>query len=308
MGNIALIDGFKYSLIKTGLVPVDYYFQSFNDDPITIDFSHHKTCALLSEEAYNFDKDWAADRVNGYLRVKEYDTNNSKTGFQGCVFANDKVVIISYRGTDDKGEDLANDFQMFLGRCPSQYDDALALYDRVKKDERFKDKKIFLTGHSLGGSLAQLVSSTPRVQECSEGVTAITFNPYGQGALISESSGDFTDYNNSTNYVISDDFVGTSRKHPGKVASVSISPKNGVSFTGSHGIECFVENEQQFKSAYDATKDNSFTLSSKQPESENPGFFSSLCSHIGEFLNNCGRAIASFFGFENDNDSRSRLA
>ena len=304
MGNIVNLNGIKYSLIKSGFLPEDFYYISDSNKPITIDFSHHKTCALLSEEAYNFDKDWAKDSVNGYLRVKEYDTSNPETGFQGCVYADNKIVIISYRGTDGESEDLKNDAQMFFGCCPSQYDDALALYERVKRDERFKDKKIFITGHSLGGSLAQLVASSPRVQNGPAEVTAITFNPFGQGDLIEDTNSNFVDYNNSTNYVISDDFVGTSRKHPGKVANISITSENSVSFTGSHGIDNFVENERQFEAAYEATKEESYVQTP-----QNSSIFSSLCSLIGEMLNDCGRAIASLFGFGDDmNDTKSRLA
>lgn len=274
--------------------------------PITIDFSHHKACAYLAEEAYNFDKEWASASVEGYTRVKEYDTNNHQTGFQGCVFENEDCVIISYRGTDSEDTDISNNVQMYFNSCPRQYEDAMRLYDRVKNDKRFKGKKILITGHSLGGSLAQLVASTPAVNKNSS-VTAITFNPFGRGEFIENSGGKFEDFDNSISYVIENDVVGTYCKHPGRVVSYSVASYNDLSFTAYHGVEQFTGNEYKFEKAYNRTKDES-SKSNNLAHRADTGILSSITSAICDFFCCCGNAIASFFGFGDESDSRRRLA
>lgn len=103
-------------------------------------------------------KDW--------IKVSEYD---KKSGFHGEAFYKNRKVVIAMRGTDDKG-DLANDINMAKKKLPNQYADAQKFYEKVKKD--FPDQEIIFTGHSLGGSLAQLMSNKT-------GHETVTFNAYG---------------------------------------------------------------------------------------------------------------------------------
>ena len=103
-------------------------------------------------------KDW--------IKVSEYD---KKSGFHGEAFYKDGKVVIAMRGTNDK-DDLANDVDMAKKKLPNQYADAQKFYEKVRKD--FPDQEIVFTGHSLGGSLAQLMSNKT-------GYGAVTFNAYG---------------------------------------------------------------------------------------------------------------------------------
>ncbi len=93
-------------------------------------------------------KDW--------INVSEYD---KKSGFHGEAFYKNGKVVIAMRGTDDK-DDLANDIDMAKKKLPNQYADAQKFYEKVRKD--FPNQEIVFTGHSLGGSLAQLMSNKTR--------------------------------------------------------------------------------------------------------------------------------------------------
>lgn len=100
---------------------------------------------------------------------------NKSNGFYAQVWKKGNDIVIVYRGTELKPfleakKDVNNDIAMVRGKIPAQTTDALALHDRIKRE--YPDCTITLTGHSLGGSLAQIVSAI-------RGTFAVTFNAYG---------------------------------------------------------------------------------------------------------------------------------
>lgn len=90
-----------------------------------------------------------------WIKVSEYD---QKSGFHGEAFYKDGKVVIAMRGTEKEDpKDIANDLAMAMKKLPNQYVDAQKFYEKVRKD--FPNQEIIFTGHSLGGSLAQLMSN-----------------------------------------------------------------------------------------------------------------------------------------------------
>lgn len=122
-------------------------------------------CVYKGNKKYK-PKDW--------IKFDEYESNN---GFHGETFYKNDKVVISFRGTDQIYEDLIKEDILKLGtkNLPSQYVDAHNFYLKTKSN--FPNKKIVFTGHSLGGSLAQLMGAET-------GKEAVTFNAYGVGDLI----------------------------------------------------------------------------------------------------------------------------
>ena len=122
-------------------------------------------------------KDW--------VRFSERD--NESTGFHAETFYKKGAVVISFRGTDDYKDLFENDFlQMGRNKLPNQYVDAINYYNEIQKT--FPSSKIVFTGHSLGGSLAQLMGNLT-------GNEAVTFNAYGVGNLLNGN----INYENSKN-------------------------------------------------------------------------------------------------------------
>ena len=117
-------------------------------------------CVYKGNKKY-IPKDW--------IKVLEYD---KKSGFHGEAFYKNGQVVIAMRGTDEAVNDLIKEDigHLAMKKLPNQYTDAQKFYEKVRKD--FPNYKIIFTGHSLGGSLAQLMSNKT-------GHETITFNAYG---------------------------------------------------------------------------------------------------------------------------------
>lgn len=122
---------------------------------------------------------------------------NEKSGFCGRAYYKNGIIAISLRGTElnDIG-DLNNDASMGVNNLPNQFIDAQKFYEKIKS--KFPKQKIVFTGHSLGGSLAQLMANQT-------GCEAVTFNAYGVGDLVPGSARD--NFDNIRNYGHIDDTV-----------------------------------------------------------------------------------------------------
>lgn len=130
-----------------------------------------------------------------WIKVSEYA---QKSGFHGEAFYKDGKVVIAMRGTDE----FVNDFvkedigHLAMKKLPNQYVDAQKFYEKVRKD--FPNQEIIFTGHSLGGSLAQLMSNKT-------GHETVTFNAYGVRDILQGNVRDNLD--NIRNYGNVDDSI-----------------------------------------------------------------------------------------------------
>ena len=123
-------------------------------------------CVYQGNESY---------KPNDWLELSEY---NGKNSFYAKSFYKDGTVVISMKGTQE-GWDWISNGQMGGKIFPIQYSDAKKFYQKTKKD--FPNQKIVFTGHSLGGSLAQLMANNT-------GCEAITFNAFGVGKILEKNA------------------------------------------------------------------------------------------------------------------------
>lgn len=127
---------------------------------------------------------------NGYIR-KCNPVENKSNGFYAEVWQKGNDIVIVYRGTEiTSKQDINNDLSMAHSILPKQAIDALALHDKIKREN--PNCRISLAGHSLGGSLAQIVGAL-------RGTFAVTFNAYGTKNMFQDSWR--LKYDNIVNYL-----------------------------------------------------------------------------------------------------------
>ncbi len=175
------------------------------------DTKYHEILKQASIYAYRKDN---SKPPAGYKVIDSVDNKNN--GFHAEVLSNGKDMIIAYRGTEPTTrEDIRNDIAMARNRLPAQATDAIAVYDKVARENPGMD--ISVTGHSLGGSLGEIVSGI-------RGVFAATFNAYGVRDMFK--SGIKLKENNVINYVNEKDYIAmvNGQSHIGEIYAVPEKP------------------------------------------------------------------------------------
>lgn len=133
------------------------------------DYKLHNDCKAISAAEY---KNSTIKAPADWERIKT--KSNILTGFRAGVYKKDNNIIIVYRGTDTPIDIFNNDINMVQKCIPQQIKDARKFYKEISR--AYPDCKIIFTGHSLGGSNAQVMGSET-------GCETITFAAYGTGNL-----------------------------------------------------------------------------------------------------------------------------
>lgn len=89
--------------------------------------------------------------------------NSTNTGFYSVVFEKKGTYVVAFRGSEkypleDAYKDfIETDLAIGMGKIPQQFYEGVEVYYRLIKDFKIPQEKISLTGHSLGGGIAQYV-------------------------------------------------------------------------------------------------------------------------------------------------------
>ena len=153
-----------------------------------IDYEQHEKLKQLSLSAYRGKKN--------NTDYEEINTvTNYLTGFRAKIYKNGSNVVIAYCGSDSLLDWTISDAEMLKKYIPVQTENARRVYREICM--AYPNSNIYLTGHSLGGSLAQIIGSET-------GAETVTFSAYGTANLY----GINNKYNkNITNYGNAQDAV-----------------------------------------------------------------------------------------------------
>lgn len=231
-------------------------------------FSNDKVGDMLDETskfsglAYNDYDGIDIDRINGNLNTKynKLDSaSNSENGFTAHAYKSKdgNSIVVAFRGTDD-GLDIKSDKFMASGKLPEQYTDAMNFVNKIKAEN--PNASITVTGHSMGGALAQLAASTD------ESLFAVAYNPLGTMQVIKNNHDRLTNFGNTCSYVVKGDRISNALEHPGLVTFIdkpAIVDKSGNSYH-PHAIQNL--NKKTITAATSSAKDVVETTTKKAPK------------------------------------------
>lgn len=110
-------------------------------------------------------------------------TDNKSKGFQGGIYHDEDQVVVAFKGTEiTSWRDITADLRIFLKDAPNQAKIAYEL--TVAAISISEGRRILITGHSLGGGLAQVVGYWTDLPFC-------TFNapPMGASSILVSNPG-----------------------------------------------------------------------------------------------------------------------
>lgn len=155
------------------------------------------------------------DNISEELKCKIFTAINNQN----------KQVVIVVRGSEPLPsfdlESLVNDwgvsdFNLVVGKLPMQF---LDFYNYIKVIKTFapENYQIYITGHSLGGSIIQLLCSL----EENKHIIAYTYNAYGVKHLLqglgTKGFSLCSDFNHINNFSVNVDLVSSHSEHIGNV-------------------------------------------------------------------------------------------
>lgn len=130
------------------------------------------TLANMCSDVYKNNSN-GSSHVIGYTRIaREWKEDN----FYGAAYFAGQNGVIAFRGSDDLGDWTEANWSIAKDSIPvRQFNSARSCYTDAKKLlNEIECKNLIVTGHSLGGALAQLVAAAEKTN-----VSSVSFNAPG---------------------------------------------------------------------------------------------------------------------------------
>ena len=170
--------------------------------------------------------------INSSTDTEIYNYIDQTNGFKANLYLNTYTgkYVVAFSGTNDR-KDLISDIQMGINLLPDQFNNAAIFLSQLKDNDGNKieiSQIELITGHSLGGSIAQLIGSLEKYKN----VNVVTLNAFGvehlQSKMIEQNYKLSYNYSNIDNYIILGDIISTSTKHINGVSIINQNFINGI--------------------------------------------------------------------------------
>lgn len=188
---------------------------------MTVSIQQHADLAAHSYEIPEVGKERTINNIN--YRVLEY-YSDEKTDYQGTIYqrVDTGEIIVAHRGTETTKGDIAADYEMATKFTNPQIPHALRLTEialqraeEYAKRENVPIPEVSITGHSLGGALAQVTAYEYDLKAMTfnaYGAANLTYtNLYGQGKSVPH-----VDNGKIVNHMMAGDVVSAGNDHLGK--------------------------------------------------------------------------------------------
>ncbi len=179
------------------------YLKNINDESLP---KYNYAGVALTEWNKIFNQEVSGwEVITEIANIGDDGVSSDWAGFQAVAYKNTstKEIIIAYRGTDSLLDAIYSDAQIAFNLTPQQVNPAIQFYDSIYNNFQDEGYTISITGHSLGGTLAQYVAAQKQV-------SAVTFNAPG----VSMPTGG--NASGIINYVNMNDFIGCLNPHLGE--------------------------------------------------------------------------------------------
>ena len=179
------------------------YLKNINDESLP---KYNYAGVALTEWNKIFNQEVSGwEVITEIANIGDDGVSSDWAGFQAVAYKNTstKEIIIAYRGTDSLLDAIYSDAQIAFNLTPQQVNPAIQFYDDIYNNFKEEGYTISITGHSLGGALAQYVAAQKQV-------SAVTFNAPG----VSMPAGG--NASGIVNYVNMNDFIGCLNTHLGE--------------------------------------------------------------------------------------------
>ena len=142
--------------------------QEATDNDFKFNFKKHDELKNILLNRHSKNKQ--SQLPKGYELKEKYHSN--KTGLDVEIYEHENEIILSFPGSEQVADYKTDIWDIKFKNKNPQLDEAQKILNDIKSNPQYKNRKIIVTGYSLGGNIAAGLSAINNLE-------GVTFNSYG---------------------------------------------------------------------------------------------------------------------------------